>query len=515
MAPEGPGLLGLLGALLLLTSSSMFAGGHTLQFTDQTAAAGINARSNISTVDVILGGGVVGDFNLDGWQDVYYPTGTNGPDKLYINNGDGTFTDQAAAWGLTEVHFSSAAAVGDYNGDGLPDIFVTCYGPGPTPAMGEHHLYRNTGSSFVDEGASAGVNQCSTVEPAGFGGSWGDIDLDGDIDLMISGFSDPATGNCLMRNNGDGTFTDITESAGLLPSIEGLAGYTPHFVDMDDDRYPEIIWIGDFSTSLYYINNGDGTFTDYTAASNTSQDNSEMGMTVGDWNLDGLFDFYVSTIGTNNMYINLGNHQYDNQGDTAGVSMGGFGWGTISFDMDHDGRFDLVNVAQSGPNTVFRNSYIGGGASFIEIASEIGMGFQADGRGVVNLDYDNDGDQDVMIFRGGQPIILMRNDLSGDGINWLRVFLDRGTTRNIPSFGIGSKVSIEVDGKTLIDRIDGGSNYLSQSEMSAHFGLGDNTMVGTVRVEWSNGMVTELHNVAANQTITVLPPDLSYKSGFE
>lgn len=507
--------LGLAGMLLLLTSSATLAGGPQLQFTNQTAAAGIDASTRIFEVNIILGGGVVADFNGDGWQDIYYPTGSNGPDKLYINNTNGTFSDQAAAWGLTEVHYSSAAAVGDYNGDGLPDIFVTCFGPGPTPAMSSHHLYRNTGSGFIDEGVTAGVNQCSTVEPDGWGGSWGDIDLDGDLDLMISGFVDRMTGNCLMRNNGNGTFTDITEASGLTPGIQGLAGYTPHFADMDNDRYPEIIWIGDFSTSLYYINNRDGTFTDFTAGSNTSMDNSEMGMAVGDWNEDGLFDFYVSTIGTNNMYINQGNHQYINDSDSAGVTMGGFGWATISFDMDHDGGFDLVNVAQVGVNAVFLNRFSGSGASFEEVGGDIGMGFHSDGRGLANFDYDNDGDQDVIFFPGGQPIILMRNELNGDDINWLRIFLDRDGTSNIPSQGIGSRISITVDGQTRIDRIDGGSNYLSQSEMSAHFGLADKTMVDTVRVDWSNGMITELHNVAANQTMTLQPPQTFYQNGFE
>ncbi|MEZ5462906.1 CRTAC1 family protein [Dokdonella sp.] len=505
-------------ALVILSGLTAFSPvlGQVTTFTDQTAAAGIgNTSTSIGLVSPILGGGVVADFNRDGWQDIFYPTGGNGADRLFINNGNGTFTNQAASWGINQVHLSSAAAVGDYNGDDLPDIFVTCFGPTSTPQMGHHHLYRNTGSAFVDEAVAAGVNRCSTISPDGWGGSWGDIDLDGDLDLAISGFLDPATGNCLMRNNGNGTFTDITTSSGLRPSIQGLSGYTPHFVDMNDDRYPELIWIGDFSTSLYYINNGDGTFTNGTAASGTSQDFSEMGMTVGDWNEDGLFDFYVSTIGTNNFYVNQGNHVYQNQADLVGVTNGGFGWATVTFDIDHDSHMDLINVAQVGRNSVFRNRLDNGVLAFDEIAVPIGLGFNGDGRGLARFDYDNDGDQDLIFFPGGLPIILMRNDLGGPDRNWLRIFLENDGVRGATPHGMGAKVSIQIAGRTLISRIEGGSNYLSQNEASAHFGLGAATSVDLLRVEWPNGMVTEAADVAANQTLTLHPPDLIFQAGFQ
>lgn len=500
----------------ILALGDVLASGPHVQFSDQTEAAGIgNTRTTIGQVNPILGGGVVADFNGDGWQDIFYPTGRNGADKLFINNADGTFTDQAEAWGIDFTHLSSAAAVGDYNGDGLPDIFVSCFGPDEVPDTSQHHLYRNTGSGFVDEAVLAGVNQCSTIEPDGWGGAWGDIDLDGDLDLAISGFFDQEAGNCLMQNNGDSTFTDITASSGLTPGVQSLAGYTPHFADMDNDRYPEIIWIGDFSTSLYYVNNGDGTFTDHTDASNTSMDNSEMGMSVGDWNEDGLFDFYVSTIGTNNFYVNQGNHVYENQSDDVGVTSGGFGWATITFDIDHDSHFDLINVAEIGRNSVFLNRLANGVLTFEEVAENVGLGFNSDGRGLANFDYDNDGDQDVIFFPGGAPIILMRNDISGPNSNWLRVFLERDGVPTIAPLGVGAKVSVTLGERTIIDRIDGGSNYLSQSEASAHFGLAGVELIDLLRVDWPNGMVTEMSNVTANQTLTLQPPEAFYNDGFE
>jgi enediyne biosynthesis protein E4 len=505
-------------ALILLPAALMSADANAQQssFSDQTLAAGIgNTSTTIAQVSQILGGGVVADFNRDGWQDIFYPTGRNGPDKLFINNGNGTFTDRAAEWGINFVHLSSAAAVGDYDGDGWPDIFVTCFGPGPSTQMGKHHLYHNTHNGFVDVGVAAGVNRCSTIQPDGWGGSWGDIDLDGDLDLAISGVLDPQTGNCLMRNNGNGTFTNITASSGLTPGVQGLVGYTPHFADMNNDRYPELIWIGDFSTSLYFINNGNGTFTNGTDASNTSQDFSEMGMTVGDWNEDGLFDFYVSTIGTNNFYVNQGNHVYLNQADAVGVTVGGFGWATISFDINHDSHRDLVNVAQIGSTSVFFNRLANGVLTFEEVAASIGLGSISDGRGVAHFDYDNDGDQDLIFFPGGSPIILMRNDLSGANTNWLRVFLDNDGVRGTTPLGVGAKVSVQLGARVLIDQIDGGSNYLSQSEASAHFGLGGVTSVDKVRVDWPGGMVTEIENVAANQTLILRPPDALFNAGFD
>ncbi len=506
--------LGAFGLVLVLTCTALAAHGSTHLFTDQTTVAGINASTGISSVSPILGGGVVVDFNLDGWQDIYYPSGGNGADKLYLNNADGTFSDVAAAWNINLTHRSSAAAVGDYNNDGLPDIFVTCFGSGADPQMGAHHLFRNTGTGFVDESVAAGVNSCSTIEPDGFGGAWGDIDLDGDLDLAISGFFDEETGNCLMRNNGDGTFTDITTVSGLRPSINGLAGYTPYFIDMDHDRYPELIWIGDFSTSLYYRNDGDGTFTDQTSSSQTSMDFSEMGMTVADWNEDGWFDFYVSTIGTNNLYINQGNHVFVEQAEAAGVMVGGFGWATLSADIDNDSRPDIVTVAEVGRSYTFLNLTQGGVLNFEEVAESIGLDAARDGRGVARFDYDNDGDQDLIFFPSGRPVILMRNDLSGSDTNWLRLFLDKDGVKNLPTAGVGSSVRVYTGNRVLLNRIQANSNYLSQSEASAHFGLGSVGRVDRVVVEWSNGMLTELNNVDANQTLS-LKPQYYLRDGFE
>ncbi len=484
-------------------------------FSDQTDGSLINASFG-DAMPGFLAGGVVGDFNNDGWQDVFYPAGGAGADKLYINNGDGTFSDQAAAWNIALEHFSSAAAVGDYNNDGRLDIFVTSLGPIPGGGIGEHKLYRNNAdNTFTDVALAAGVNQSSALGPDGWGAAWGDYDLDGDLDLAVAGWNETSDGNRLFRNDGDGTFTDVTISAGLS-SLDGTNGFSPRFADMDGDRFPELIWIGDFTTGHYYSNDGDGTFTDVTVSSNTNLDGTEMGMTVADWDEDGDFDFYVTTIDTNNLYINQGGNVFQNQANEAGVNDTDWGWGTVAVDFNHDTLVDIVATVQNGRNYAFVNTTSDGMLSFNEVAQSIGIGAAVDGRGIANFDYDNDGDQDIIVFPHNGSVQLYRNDLNTPDTNWLRVFLDNSGISDIAPNGIGSVVTVTVGGRTLMGRVDGGSNYLSQSELSAHFGLGAATVIDQLQVDWTNGMQTILTDVPVNQTITVgADPEVMLNDGFE
>ena len=508
-------LIASLAAVILAAMVSPSLAG-TPGFSDQTSASGVVASFS-SVPHGFLGGGVVGDFNGDGWQDIFYPAGGNGPDKLFINDQDGTFTESAAAWGIALEHRSTAAAVGDYNRDGRLDIFVTSLGPNSGMAAGHHKLYRNDGSSFTDVAAAAGVETSSPTGPDGWGGAWGDYDLDGDLDLAVAGWQQTSNGNRLFRNDGDGTFTDVTASAGLS-SLAGTNGFAPRFADMDGDRYPEIIWIGDFTTGHYYRNDGDGTFTDVTLASGVNQDGTEMGMTVADWDEDGDFDFYVTTISTNNLYINGGSNVFTNQAASAGVVNTGWGWATAAIDFNHDTLMDIVATSQGGRNYAFLNETTeGSGLSFDEVGTSIGIGASVDGRGLANFDYDNDGDQDVIVFTNGGSVQVFRNDLTGADIHWLRIFLDAGDVADIAPNGIGAVIKLRLGARTLMGRIDGGSNYLSQSELSAHFGLGSASTVDEVRVEWPNGSVTTLTDVAADRTLTVAASgsSLIFSDGFE
>jgi hypothetical protein len=472
-------------------------------FSNQTAAAHINATQVPSNLHSFLAGGAVGDFDRDGFQDIYFAGGGGTPDQLLINNGDGTFTNRAAEWGIADTHRSTGAAVGDFDGDGWLDIFITSLGDGGSPAVGKHRLYRNVvGLGFHDVAPEAGVAASSAATPDGWGGAWGDFDLDGDLDLAVAGWNGSSNGNRFFVNNGDGTFDDVTTSIGLA-SVTGINGFAPRLADMDGDRYPELIWIGDFSTSMYFTNDGDGTFTNFTGGSGTSQDGTEMGFTVADVDRDGDFDMYVTTISSNNLYVNQGNNVYSNVAASAGVTDSGWGWGTVAIDFDHDARVDLVATSQSSGQYAFRNVGMAP-LAYDEVSNSIGLVSNVSGRGLSNFDYDNDGDQDLLIFPRADPVQLFRNDVAGPGTGWVRVFLDRGEVTDIAPDGIGSVVTVTTNGGTQVGRIDGGSNYLSQSELSAHFGIGDARVISELRVEWTNGDVTVLTDVEVDQTLTIV-----------
>jgi len=502
----------------LSLSLTALASAQSPAFSERTVQAGIDVTFESSGYNHsgYAGGGTVGDFNNDGWQDLFVlDGGDNGlRDKLYINQQDGTFADEALAWGLTSIHKGKGASTADFNGDGWPDIYVTSAGTNGSAC--NHKLYRNNGNgSFTDIAAMAGVNCTTPTFEDGFGSGWGDIDLDGDLDLMVAGFANNNSGSRLFRNNGDETFTDITGASTMFAQTPfGCSGFAPRLQDMDGDFYPELLLAADFGTSRYFINNTDGTFTDITAASGTGLDENGMGQTVGDYNGDGLLDWYVDSIywislgwTGNKMYLNQGNHVYSEIGTGAGVYDGGYAWGAVSIDFNHDGLLDIASTNGGlgleffGEQTyLFMNQ---GGGSYTEGAVAAGLVHNYDGRGMINFDYDNDGDQDVVIFANEYPVRLYRNELAQvANTTWLRVFLDSSSDTTVAPNGYGSRVTATVGGTSILRVITTGDNCQSHSEISAHFGLGSATIVDELKIEWPNGDVTLLNNLAVNQTLT-------------
>ena len=271
-------------------------------FTEVTALAGItHVHSNPldTTARVMHGGGTVGDFNRDGCPDLFLAGGGLAIDSLYINQCDGTFVDEAVSWGLTDLYRGNGANAADFDGDGWMDLYVTNLGdlPGP-PANGQHKLYRNLGNgTFSNVAAAAGV-ETSDSTPNGFGVTWGDYDLDGDLDLFVGGWRPEgqaeSEGSRLFQNDGDGTFTDVTVSAGVFD--DALRGFGAIFADMDGDRYPELLIAGDFGTSRYFINDRDGTFTrrNFVPLGEPIVYNG-MGTSIGDVDRDGRFDWWVTS----------------------------------------------------------------------------------------------------------------------------------------------------------------------------------------------------------------------------
>jgi hypothetical protein len=469
-----------------------------------------------------VGGGAAADFNNDGWQDLFVIKGGNGGlrDRLYINNKDGTFSEQGTAWGLL-IHRGKGATVGDYNNDGWLDLYVTSAGPITGAAAGHHKLYRNNGNgTFTEEAAAAGVNFSTPTTEDGFGACFGDYDRDGYLDLFVGGFGNGNSGNKLFRNNGDGTFTNVTATIGFFAGTPiSMRSFTPTFVDFDGDLYPDMYLISDFGTSRYFRNNGNGTFTDVTFTSYTCFEENGMGGTVGDFNDDGRIDVYTTSIYTpaigwtgNKFYLNQGGHTYSEVSASAGVHQGGYGWGTVAVDFNHDGRLDLLetNGAQWDAKYVNVQKYLwtnNGDGTFTEQAIASGITYKGQGRGLLNFDYDNDGDQDVVFFSNNEPIVLYRNDVSGPDTHWLRVFLHTAGTPGLAPNGFNTRVYATFQTpsgpKTILRYVPAGFSYLSMSELSAHFGLGTATVVTELRFLWANGVTKTLYNVAADQTLTV------------
>ena len=491
----------------------------------------------------MVAGGAVGDFDNDGFQDLFLPQGGHQPDQLWINNGDGTFTERAAEWGVDALHIGSGVAVGDYDEDGWLDIFVSAFGPASGPVEGGRHLlYRNLGGTgFEEVAAAAGVDETSFSCTDGFSPAFGDYDLDGDLDLCVAGWVDADDGTRLFRNNGDGTFTDVSEVVPFLTDPDGVTpirAFAPRFVDMNGDRWPELLLAADFGegaplSSRYYVNNQDGTFSDYTdlPGSGFGVDQNGMGQDVADFNGDGLLDWFITNIYDpqglgwpsprvgNTLYMNDGDDTFTEVAADVGVDDGAWGWGTVAVDVDHDGDVDIVEtngfkgfggLHTGDPMYLYLND--GDGSSFTTVDKEVsGLKHAGFGRGLIGVDYDNDGDIDIINISFESDIRIYENQTITDPDNvpadkaYLRVIAECANDPGvIAPNGIGVQVVATAD-NGLVRRvpITAGSNYLSQSELSAHIGLADATKVTELVVEWPNGATTVRHNVPVNQTITI------------
>lgn len=488
--------------------------------------------------------GAVGDFNNDGFQDIFLPAGGHEPDRLYINNGDGTFTDEANAWGVDALHIGSSVAVGDYDDDGYLDIFMTGFGTAAGPELGGHHLlYRNLGGTgFEEVSEAAGVRTAALNCTDAFSATFGDYDLDGDLDLCVAGWVDFDGGTRLFRNNGDGTFTDVSDVVPKLTDPDGASlvrGFAPRFIDMNGDIYPELLITCDFGdgapvSARYYVNNQDGTFTDATdePGSGLGLDQNAMGHDVADFDGDGLLDWYITNIFDpegkmngwpsartgNKLYLNDGDNTFTEIAEAAGCDDGSWGWGTVAVDVDHDGDPDIIEtngfkgfagLFNGVPLFLYEND--GTGMSFASLDPGVhGLTHPGFGRGLCNVDYDNDGDQDVLNISWNSEVRLYRNNLVSGGEvpadgAYLRVFVDTSDDPGcIAPNGIGTQF-VATDDNGLVQRVplDSGSNYLSQSELSAHMGLADASEVTSLIIEWPNGVVGERKNVPVNQTITI------------
>ena len=478
------------------------------------------------------GGAAAGDFDGDGLVDLYV-TRLAHAGILYRNRGDGTFEDVSEAAGLSGDLGGNGAAFGDIDNDGDLDLYVT------NVLRDSYALYVNEGGVFREEGEARGADAADGYRHHGFSPVFGDYDGDGFLDLHLTEWlqiplDDPAPSHARLLHNlgaaNPGYFEDATEPSGVA-LLEGPRGtrtsYSSRFADLDADGALDLLVVADFGASRMFWNEGDGGFIDGTLFSGAGTDQNGMGGALGDYDGDGDLDWFVSAIfdpdyrcdgvtcgwGTtgNRLYRNEGARRFVDVTDLAGVRDGGWGWGAEFFDLDNDGALDLVEAnGVDFPNPEadrFRHDRTRlwrhrGDGSFAEVAADLGLDDEADGKGVVVLDYDGDGDQDVLIAQHAGRALLYRND-GGEQNAWLRVRLI-GTSSNRDGLGAQLRLLRAPGERALLREISGGNGFLGQSPAVAHFGLGAwQGALYELRVRWPSGREQVLHDVAPRQLLTV------------
>jgi len=471
----------------------------------------------------MIGAAAAGDYDGDGWVDLYV-TRIDTRNLLFHNLGDGTFEEVGASAGVDLASRSSACAWGDVNGDGYIDLLVLTI-------QERQYLYINNGMGGFTEQAEA-YNIAIRFAPsrAWTGIAFGDYDLDGDLDVYLTGWDSSGLLNRLYRNEDGTTFVEVTADAGL--EAPGLLGFAPSFADVTGDGWVDLLVAADFGTSLLFENLRDGTFRDITAAAGVGQDDNGMGSTVGDVDNDGDLDWFVTSIfdpdvectptvcnagwkGTGNfLYINDGTGHFVDATGLWGVRDGQWGWGTSFLDFDNDGRLDIAEINgisfsdlsaedkfQNQPGRLWHNN---GLSTMDEVGATLGFTTANEGKGLLTFDYDNDGDQDVFVVNNADHPVLYRND-GGNTDAYLRVDA-RGTVSN--AMGIGATVRAAVGASAQMRLVDANSNYMGQNERIVHFGFGPVVQtVDVVTVEWPVSAIVQIrHNVAVDQLLEIHEP---------
>ena len=533
------------------------------KFTDVAAQAGLRhpvIYGPEGRADYILesmGCGVAFlDYDNDGWLDIFVLSGTrrDGPvagasNRLYKNNRDGTFTDVTKKAGLTRQDWANGVTIGDYNNDGFDDIFIT--------EWGRNVLYRNNGNgTFTDVTESAGLADpgglANKVKRWGTGCTWVDYNRDGLLDLFVSHYvvfdfhSVPATGvnpDCkfkgvpvyygprglhpeqcqLFRNNGDGTFTDVTKASGIDRAMPTY-GLTAVAADYLGSGSQDIYVASDSTPSLLFQSKPDGSFAEQglelgVAVNEDGKEQAGMGLGVGDFNTDGALDLLKTHFSEDTavLYRNLGHGGFEDATLHAGLGVETryVGWGAGIQDFDNDGLPDLFWVTGSvypevekshsdypykTPRVLFRNL---GNGKFEELtAAGPGMGEAHSSRGAAFGDFDNDGDVDILIMNMNEPPTLLRNDVlppAAGGGHWLKVKLI-GVKSNRSA--IGATVIASYGGRKQAQAVVAQSSYLSVNDPRLHFGLGS-APAADIEIRWPSGLRESVKAVSAERLITI------------
>ena len=548
--------------LLAAENNPPKSGDLGVSFIDVGQQAGLNAKTiyggehkNKYLLETTGCGVAFYDYDHDGWLDIYlvngwrlegFPSGQEPSSHLFKNNRDGTFTDVTVEAGLVHHGWGQGVCVGDYDNDGVDDLFVSYFGA--------NVLYHNNGNgTFTDVTAKAGVG--------GNGKRWNtgcafvDYDRDGKLDLFVANYIDldlstaplPESGPCLYKgvmvacgppglrggknllfhNNGDGTFRDISESAGILLS-GGTYGLGVLTGDFDNDGWPDIYVANDSAPSALYQNKKNGTFTDIAveagcALSPDGKPQAGMGVSAADYDLDGNLDIVKTNFAgdTPSLYHNLGGANFEDTTFSAGLGAHTqyLGWGCGFLDFDNDGWADILisnghvypeveqlktEAGYAQRKLLYRNLRNG---RFEDVSQAAGPGISTSSaaRGCAFGDFDNDGDIDIVVNTVNGFPQLLRSD-SSSGNNWIKVKVE-GTKSN--RTGIGARLTCvttmpgEAKPHRQIDEVRSGGSYFSQNDLRVHFGIGKAEKVDTLEVRWPSGTVDAAKDVAANQLLFV------------
>jgi hypothetical protein len=537
-------------------STALSAGkGLGFSFTNVARQAGLNALtvfggkdSNTYLLETTGSGAAAIDYDGDGWVDIFlvngtvlegFPKGQEPTNHLYRNRRDGTFEDVTVRAGLAASGWGQGACVGDYDNDGHDDLFVTYFG--------QNRLYRNRGDgTFEDVTSRAGLMKSSRW---GTGCAFLDYDRDGRLDLLVANYIDldlaatpvPASGLCrykglavacgppglpggknlLYHNNGDGTFTDVSDASGITRA-NGTYGLGVATLDFDGDGWVDVYVANDSSPSALYRNNRDGTFTDIgiSAGCAYSQDGkaqSGMGLAIGDYDRNGTMDIFKTNFAgdTSTLYANTGAGFCEDRTFASGIGLNTrwLGWGVGFLDLDNDGWLDLFLVnghvypevdrlkTEAGykqRKIVYRNLRNG---RFADVSEQLGPPVTTPkaGRGAVFADFDNDGAVDVLVNNVHDTPDLFRLHQSG-GHHWLTLKLI-GTQSNRSAIGALVRL-VTADGEQR-QEVRGGGSYLSQNDLRVHFGLGTARAVERVVVRWPNGLEEAWSQLAIDRLHTL------------
>jgi hypothetical protein len=530
-----------------------------VQFIDVAQQAGLtipNVWGGIEQKRVIIetkGSGLAFfDFDQDGWLDIYlsngdrlnehWPPGKAPTTHLYKTNRDGTFTDVTEKSGLGRPGWQTGVCVGDYDNDGWDDLFCTFWG--------HNILFRNNGNgTFTDVTRKAGLAQEK--------GRWGtgctflDYDRDGCLDLFVCNFIKldpdkpvsskdmnfcqwkgvptmcgprglPGDTDILYHNNGDGTFTDVSEKAGILKPGPRYS-ITAVSYDFDNDGWPDIYVAVDSEPSVMFRNNHDGTFTDVAvmagcAYNDDGHEQAGMGVGVADYDCDGWLDIFKTNFAddTSNLYHNNGDGTFSDLSFNSGVGINNnfVAWGCGFIDYDNDGWLDIMQVnghvypeidnynfgeTFKNPRLVYRNL---GNGRFKDVSSTMGPGIteRFSSRGAAFGDYDNDGDIDALILNMNDVPSLLHN-VGGNKQNWIKIKL-LGTKCNRTA--IGARVRVATGTHIQMDEVHSGTSVMSQSDLRLHFGLGKAETVDWIEVRWpTTQKIEQFKLVKANQILTI------------